>query len=982
DKRRVDLHTWGGNLKALPLYKRTGYNWVPGTRVLMESHIPGIIGCDFFKEFFERHYWYDSFKREIKQEMDTISEDGIGVFKYYFEGENGDSLDITVDREAKGICGFVLKMDGKIISVDVRPEKHIGFIGFGKSKVKMRIRNDTDNAVSYSVLVSPDDTVSVDVLSTTSGAIDAGKDVEVLADYDLLPKASHLDRQTTPDKKVESQAEWSLTIDGKSINLYSGIVPQEATSLTVGPRFPTLSLGETKEILVGLKNNTEIEVAGKIVFAPPDGTDLETRIFEFKINAGESTHIPLKVTADAIDQSALITMETAVYLTVDTRETLVTQRPLNVGVFGTAGAIVYESLEDSYILETETFRFIMNKQPPMVVKAIAHKISGRSYGGWSLIPNIGYPFTTGGSEWERKKFDVTLRNENDYAEIELVGDSVDRPGLRLTLTFRAYAGRELLEVSTKFSNLGSTTLKNLGIRVGGWMAFYFDEMYIPLNNEIYRMNSLEWHGGRQIPKKPEMYHEDWSAMVDADGNIAVGYIWEREGLKEVYPKRSWGVSVFEYGLPDLEPGSTFEKRLFRMTMGHGSWRKVRSLWARLNGVTLDGEGPIEIRSDIELELTQKNASRGTAITAPVFVDRAKENQLELRVRATPEEPFDAKIILRLPEGLLADGDRELEFKAEGMTIKAPFKQKIKVTVDETADWFLSGGEIKFVGTARIHSEPLSAIVYNSRVTQEKKTDTIDDVELHSLTSGRSEIAVSADYAGSLAKFGPTGEDSLFYDTFPKAAPYVWWDKHYSGVMPIFWHVGVWDWESALHKEKWSIKETDLDVWQGYELSSTLAHCPKLKGVDMKVRYLQLRDAPIVYVEIEATNKTSQWIEFYLGARGSPRVGGKIQSWIHSVATGRAVVYQPTESEADVRVAPEAGWAAYAEPESGKVLGVISTTKANSTISADNLGESAQMFWFRDKRRLAPGKSTKISCYLMSAPSVDSVRHSRGLPSLE
>ncbi|TET10572.1 MAG: GNAT family N-acetyltransferase, partial [Candidatus Thorarchaeota archaeon] len=43
-KRRIDLHTWGGNLKAVPLYKRTGYNWVPGTRVLMESHIPGIIG--------------------------------------------------------------------------------------------------------------------------------------------------------------------------------------------------------------------------------------------------------------------------------------------------------------------------------------------------------------------------------------------------------------------------------------------------------------------------------------------------------------------------------------------------------------------------------------------------------------------------------------------------------------------------------------------------------------------------------------------------------------------------------------------------------------------------------------------------------------------------------------------------------------------------------------------------------------------------
>ncbi|MFW9853208.1 MAG: GNAT family N-acetyltransferase [Candidatus Thorarchaeota archaeon] len=31
--RFIGLHTWGGNLKALPLYKRQGYKWRPGTSV-------------------------------------------------------------------------------------------------------------------------------------------------------------------------------------------------------------------------------------------------------------------------------------------------------------------------------------------------------------------------------------------------------------------------------------------------------------------------------------------------------------------------------------------------------------------------------------------------------------------------------------------------------------------------------------------------------------------------------------------------------------------------------------------------------------------------------------------------------------------------------------------------------------------------------------------------------------------------------------
>ncbi|MFX0066923.1 MAG: GNAT family N-acetyltransferase, partial [Candidatus Hermodarchaeota archaeon] len=226
NKRRIDLHTWAGNLKALPVYKKCGYNWVPGTRVLMESHIPGIIGCDFFKEFFDRHYWYDSFKREIKQEMDNIVENGIGVFKYRFEGDNGDFLDVTVDREAKGVCGFVLKMDGKTISADVCPEKHVGFIGFGKTLVKLIIKNEGDEQLPYSVVVSPNEKISVDFLNATTGSIDTGQEIEVLVNYEVLPKADHLDRQAIPDIKVETQAEWSLTLGGKFINLYSGVIPQ------------------------------------------------------------------------------------------------------------------------------------------------------------------------------------------------------------------------------------------------------------------------------------------------------------------------------------------------------------------------------------------------------------------------------------------------------------------------------------------------------------------------------------------------------------------------------------------------------------------------------------------------------------------------------------------------------------------------------------------------------------------------------------
>ncbi|MFX1562984.1 MAG: GNAT family N-acetyltransferase, partial [Promethearchaeota archaeon] len=41
--RRLFLHTWAGNLNAVPVYKKTGFFWRPDTQVLMENYIPSVL---------------------------------------------------------------------------------------------------------------------------------------------------------------------------------------------------------------------------------------------------------------------------------------------------------------------------------------------------------------------------------------------------------------------------------------------------------------------------------------------------------------------------------------------------------------------------------------------------------------------------------------------------------------------------------------------------------------------------------------------------------------------------------------------------------------------------------------------------------------------------------------------------------------------------------------------------------------------------
>lgn len=82
---RIDLHTWPANIRAVPLYKKAGFFWVPDTNVYMQNYMPFLLGRPEFREFLEGDDWYGCFRREllVKQDRET-AESGRGVFIYRF----------------------------------------------------------------------------------------------------------------------------------------------------------------------------------------------------------------------------------------------------------------------------------------------------------------------------------------------------------------------------------------------------------------------------------------------------------------------------------------------------------------------------------------------------------------------------------------------------------------------------------------------------------------------------------------------------------------------------------------------------------------------------------------------------------------------------------------------------------------------------------------------------------------------------------
>jgi len=103
---RIDLHTWPANTKAVPLYKKTGFFWVPDSMVYMQNYMPFLLQRPEFKEFLGDGWWYDHFDRELKIEHDEEkTESGRDVFTYVFR-KDGNEFKAAFDRTGRMLCSL------------------------------------------------------------------------------------------------------------------------------------------------------------------------------------------------------------------------------------------------------------------------------------------------------------------------------------------------------------------------------------------------------------------------------------------------------------------------------------------------------------------------------------------------------------------------------------------------------------------------------------------------------------------------------------------------------------------------------------------------------------------------------------------------------------------------------------------------------------------------------------------------------------
>ena len=94
---QVALYTWPGNLKAVPLYKKTGFFWAPETAVHMQDFIPTIVRMPLVADFFAEHDWYRVQERDLSICEDVEHWHRVRIYRYRFAAD-GRRIEVVEQR--------------------------------------------------------------------------------------------------------------------------------------------------------------------------------------------------------------------------------------------------------------------------------------------------------------------------------------------------------------------------------------------------------------------------------------------------------------------------------------------------------------------------------------------------------------------------------------------------------------------------------------------------------------------------------------------------------------------------------------------------------------------------------------------------------------------------------------------------------------------------------------------------------------------
>lgn len=281
---RLDLHTWPGNTKAVPLYKKCGFFWEDreDTTRLM-NFIPTVLATEAVQDFFKKADWYNDSTRPIAIEPDGRKENEFDYYEYRWQKDD-ENLRVEFERKGRGIR--LIETDDYCIYATV---EDFALVSGGRYTIRYDMVNKSGKPLE----------VSIDGIDDQNISYDFSKQLSV-QDHEIMEgsfQVGEISEEQNPNK-THPAVTTNLNINGKEAQFKTGIMPKKPANVKAVVPGKQHFIGTGSHFYLEIKNN--IKETALFTFTLPETPllDFEKRDFQVELKACEKTSLPVSYNLD------------------------------------------------------------------------------------------------------------------------------------------------------------------------------------------------------------------------------------------------------------------------------------------------------------------------------------------------------------------------------------------------------------------------------------------------------------------------------------------------------------------------------------------------------------------------------------------------------------------------------------------------------------------------------------------------------------
>ncbi len=943
--QRLSLGTWAGNMKSIPLYKKTGFFWVPDTSVTMQNFLPLLFALRPVQEFLDGADWYTTQVRDLSASPDKEKRGNTEVFTYVWR-RDGRELRATIDRHARGL--LALETDEWAISCTLDdPAVPLG----GQRTLTWEVQHKRAGPLPVTLVAEADAGLSTSFQVRAAVRERQVWTQRVTAERDADPKAAADKAPRVRTAAIIGDAVVPLAVAARPTKPVDVALEQHYRLVPEVPRPTWLTV----------TNRLDEPVRGSVTLGATDGLalapeDTATQAYDLPAKgrtafrlAPHAAHAGLHRLSAYIETSRGAAGEDGEPVTLPARTERLTIPCL------APGALLVQREEDAISVHSDqaVIRASLKGRWGDQYFSVTDRATGRDLVWQSGA--FGPPFWP--AEAGRKTFEAEVvggGTESSRVVIGLTAQSDTWPGVvfrrRLEIggapIIRAWYGitnngrvPRAVQVQTVTSNDIARSRVALPLREG---LVVDERMQFPDSAES------EW-------STPDQWAETWTAEY-ADGLVS-GCVWRDATRVEV----SWSVPALTFDLGEVPPGVTRETPPILLYAGRGDWKIVRELWRSYVAPAAPKEPP---RAHEAL----------TATVAPLLFD-TRTATTQLALTSYRQRVLTGDVRLSTSAGVdVTPATLPLADLARG----AAQSHDLGVTF---ADGAAGAHDLAVDIEHQLWDERRTLTVIRGGDRRQPVTvenTTAGDRAAVAIDNGRMRFLVVPEHRGGIASWQERRAEGRIVEHLHAARPapgiFVWFNPWYGGLNPGISGPGTRRSIGPLDEARFSWEETTRDGpggvrWHGVRLTADLEH-ESCRGSRLSLSYLTLGSSNLLAVSTEFTNGPAPFdghlrLTSFLQVDGDRKVG-RLFYRRHGLRQAKRV-HGGDASGAGT-------WMAVRNDETGRVLCAVAGCH-DFNIGPLDMGLEGAHLTAHHPLRLGPGETARgISFFVLAADLDEALRY--------